>query len=303
MPPIVIDRLDDPRLDVYRDLKTPRDPRFRSWFVVEGLLVTERLLASPLQVASVVCEPRFVDRLSGQMCDSIPLYVLARDEIHRLAGFHFHRGVLACGRRPVSTEDSLTPIVADARLTLAVCIGIQDPENVGGILRTSAALGVQAVLLGPDCADPFSRRVARTSMGANFRVPVLTPTDLRGELIRLREQHGVRLIATVLDPSADSLGCLQIPDRAALLFGSEGWGLDASWIALCDQRVTIAMAPGVDSLNASVAAGIFLYTYKFGQAEDFDRVFGTREERDGKTFGGKRGLGDGGQSWDRASDQ
>lgn len=104
-------------------------------------------------------------------------------------------------------------------------------------------------------------------MGANFHVPVLAPGDLRRELIGLREQHGVRLVATVLDPSADPLGCVEIPDRAALLFGSEGWGLDASWIELCDQRVTIAMEPSVDSLNASVAAGIFLYTYKTGQRE------------------------------------
>ncbi len=266
MPPIVIDRLDDPRLDVYRDLKALRDPRFRSWFVVEGLLVTERLLASPLRVASVVCEPRFVDRLSEQMSDSIPIYVLKRDEIHRLAGFHFHRGVLACGHRPAWADASHSTIFADARMTLAVCIGIQDPENVGGILRTSAALGVKAVLLGPDCADPFSRRVARTSMGANFRVPVLAPQDLRSELIRLRQQHRVRLVATVLDATAESLGSLEIPERAALLFGSEGWGLDASWIELCDRRVTIAMEPGVDSLNASVAAGIFLYTFTTGQS-------------------------------------
>ncbi len=267
MPPIVIDRLDDPRLDEYRDLTTPRDPRFRPWFVVEGLLVTERLLASPLQVASVVCEPRLVDRLSEQIADSIPLYVLAPDEIRRLAGFDFHRGVLACGQRPASADDSDVLVPADVRMTLAICIGIQAPENLGGILRTSAALGVAAVLLGPDCADPFSRRVARTSMGANFHVPVLAPEDLRRELIRLREQHDVRLVATVLDPTADPLGCVEIPDRAAILFGSEGWGLDASWIELCDQRVTIAMEPGVDSLNASVAAGIFLYTYRIAQRE------------------------------------
>jgi tRNA G18 (ribose-2'-O)-methylase SpoU len=262
MPPVSIERLDDPRLDVFRDLKAPRDPRFRSLFVVEGLLVTERLLASRLEVASVVCEPRFVDRLAAQLDASIPLYVLAREHVHQLAGFHFHRGVLSCGRRPAPSDFATVLDNLPAKTTLAVCIGIQDPENLGGILRTSAALGVHAVLLGPDCADPFSRRVARTSMGANFRVPVLEPMDLRRQLVQMRDQQGVRLIATVLDAQAERLDAVDCPDRAALLFGSEGWGLDASWIELCDQRVTIPMEPGVDSLNASVAAGIFLYTYR-----------------------------------------
>jgi tRNA G18 (ribose-2'-O)-methylase SpoU len=99
-------------------------------------------------------------------------------------------------------------------------------------------------------------------MGANFRVPVVEPIDLRSQLVRMRDQQGVRLIATVLDTQAERLDVAACPDRTALLFGSEGWGLDASWIELCDQRVTIPMEAGVDSLNASVAAGIFLYTYR-----------------------------------------
>jgi tRNA G18 (ribose-2'-O)-methylase SpoU len=262
MSPIAIDRIDDPRLDVFRDLKAPREPRFRPSFVVEGLLVTERLLVSRFEIEAVVTEPRFVERLSAQLDDSTPLYVLPRDRIQQLAGFDFHRGVLGCGRRPASP--ALVDLVpaAPAPVTLAVCIGIQDPENLGGILRSSAALGIQAVVLGPDCADPYSRRVARTSMGANFRVPVAEPEDLGRELAELRDRHGIRLIATVLDPQADLLNAVERPARVALLFGSEGRGLGESWTALCDQRVTIPMQPGVDSLNASVAAGIFLYTYR-----------------------------------------
>lgn len=262
MLPIVIDRIDDSRLDVFRELKAPREPRFRPLFVVEGLLVTERLLASRFEVEAVLTEPRFVDRLSGQLDDTTSLYVLPRDRIQQLAGFNFHRGVLGCGRRPASP--ALVDLVpaAPTPVTLAVCVGIQDPENLGGILRSSAALGIQAVVLGPNCADPYSRRVARTSMGANFRVPVAEPEDLGRELAELRDRHGVRLVATVLDPHADRLDEAEGPGRVALLFGSEGWGLDESWTTLCDQRVTIPMQPGVDSLNASVAAGIFLYTYR-----------------------------------------
>jgi tRNA G18 (ribose-2'-O)-methylase SpoU len=132
---------------------------------------------------------------------------------------------------------------------------------LGGILRSSAALGVWAVALGENCADPYSRRVARTSMGSNFRVPISEPEDLFRELIELREGHGFRLIATVLDPQAEPLHTVDRPERVALLFGSEGWGLKEEWTALCDQRVTIPMQRDVDSLNASVAAGIFLSAY------------------------------------------
>jgi tRNA G18 (ribose-2'-O)-methylase SpoU len=247
---------------VFRDLKSPRDPRFRSLFVVEGLVVTERLLESQLEVTAVVTEPRYVDWLAGRIADSVPIYVLTRDRVERLAGFHFHRGVLCCGRRPVSPPltDFLPP--APAGVTLAVCVGVQDPENLGGIIRSGSAFGVGAVVSGQGCADPYSRRVARTSMGANFEVPIVEPEDLRGELVELRDRHGVRLVATVLDPSAVTLDHVDKPARTALLFGNEGRGLDDAWIGLCDQRVTIPMRPGVDSLNASVAAGIFLHSYR-----------------------------------------
>jgi tRNA G18 (ribose-2'-O)-methylase SpoU len=141
---------------------------------------------------------------------------------------------------------------------------VQDPENLGGILRTSAAFGARAVLLGPGCADPYSRRVARTSMAANFQVPLRVTDDLRRDLLELRQRGDVRLIATVLDSDAPPLHTVARFDRQALLLGGEGFGLDRSWIELCDQRVTMPMQPGVDSLNVSVAAGIFLYHFRQG---------------------------------------
>jgi tRNA G18 (ribose-2'-O)-methylase SpoU len=147
------------------------------------------------------------------------------------------------------------------RATLMVCVGIQDPENLGSILRTSAAFGVSMVLLGPHCADPFSRRVARTSMGANFRLPVVESLDLQADLLTLRDEFGVRLVATVLGSEAQPLPEVAVEDRHALLFGSEGHGLDQRWVELCDLRVTIPMRPAVDSLNVSVAAGVVLYHF------------------------------------------
>lgn len=261
MPLIPIDRLEDPRLDPFRDLKSrrglPRPPQF----VVEGLHVTERLLASPLETLAVLAERRLAERLLPQMSPATPLYVIPREMVESLVGFNFHRGVLGCARRPPSPALAALVPPHPAAITLAICIGIQDPENLGGIIRSGAALGIGAAVLGPLCADPFSRRVARTSMGASFRLPISEPQDLYDQLSALKKQS-IQLVATVLDPAAQRLNEAAKPDRVALLFGSEGHGLEPRWIELCDQRVTIPMQPGVDSLNASVAAGIFLYSYR-----------------------------------------
>ncbi len=136
---------------------------------------------------------------------------------------------------------------------------MQDPENLGAILRLSGAFGVDAVLLGPDCPNPFSRRVLRVSMGAGFALPIVEADDLEAELAALAEQWGCERWATVLDPAAEPLAQLTRPARLALLLGSEGHGLTERWIAQTDRRVTIPMRSGADSLNVAVAAGIFLY--------------------------------------------
>jgi len=256
---VQIESADDPRLAVYRDLKSPLAKRRGQRFVVEGELLAERLLASGLGLESVLVEPRLADEWAARLPADIPLLVLPHALVRELIGFRFHRGVLACGIRPPQAD--LRQLLAASPQTTAwiVCVGVKDPENLGGILRSGAAFGVQAVLLGEECADPFSRRVARTSMGANFHLPLIESDDLPGDLLTLRNDSGVQLVATVLADDAEALESVQPTERAALLFGSEGFGLGPDYLRLCDRRVTIPMRPGVDSLNVNVAAGIFLY--------------------------------------------
>lgn len=265
MPAIRIETIDDPRLAVYRDLKSPEAKRRGERFVVEGQLLAERLLTSGLQVESVLVEERLADPWSALTPAGVPLLVIPRGWVRELIGFRFHRGVLACGRRPPNADlGQLAQSIGESS-TWVACVGVQDPQNLGGIMRSSAAFGVHAVLLGPDCADPFSRRVARTSMGANFALPLIESDDLTRDLNALRQKHGVQLVATVLADDAEPLSALVPRPHTALLFGSEGFGLAPQWLALCDRRVTIPMQPGVDSLNVNVAAGIFLYRWLSGQ--------------------------------------
>jgi len=153
---------------------------------------------------------------------------------------------------------------ADARpeRSLIVCPQITQAENLGLVFRTAAGFGVDGILLGQQCCDPFSRRCLRLSMGGVLAVPFVRSEDLLLDLNRLKHQWGFDRVATVLDPRAERLPDAAWGPRTALVFGNEFEGLSGEWLAACDRRVTIPMQPGTDSLNLGVAAGIFVYELK-----------------------------------------
>jgi tRNA G18 (ribose-2'-O)-methylase SpoU len=254
-----IDHINDPRLDPYRDLKQTNRTRWSGTFIAEGDKLVERLLASRYPTESVLMADRFVETWHARISPALPVYVLPDDKVEQLVGFNFHRGVLACGRR--IDEPTLAEIVPPAPqpVSLVVLPDVQSPENLGVILRVSAALGVDAVLLGPRAGDPLSRRVLRTSMGYALHTPLITLREPIRELTALAKEQELGLIATALAPRAVDLRTLAPRPRQAILFGSEGHGLDQDYLRLCDQWVTIPMRAGVDSLNVGVAAGIVLH--------------------------------------------
>jgi tRNA G18 (ribose-2'-O)-methylase SpoU len=171
----------------------------------------------------------------------------------QVVGFHLNRGVLATAdRAPVPSAPEL---IARSH-HLAVLEGVNDHENLGALFRNAAALGVDAVLLGPGCADPLYRRSVRVSMGHVLRVPFapLRPWVAGIEVLRAA---GFRVAA--LSPTLDALPLAQAglgADRVAWLLGAEGPGLSAEALAAADLVVRIPMAPGVDSLNIATAAAI-----------------------------------------------
>lgn len=256
-----IESIDDPRVWPYRDLPTSRLPRESGLFIAEGRTLVERLLASDYAVASVLLEDRFAEAIGPLVPRDVPILLAERQLVQQIVGFRFHRGVMACGRRRASpTLEELLP-VSGKPWTFVVCPDVQDPENLGGVLRNSAAFGADAVLLGSQTPDPFSRRTLRVSMGNALKLPLRESNDLAADLKRLRHEYGVQLIASVLDPDAERLEAVKRPERLAVLFGGEGYGLERRWIELCDRRVTIDMSLNTDSLNVAVASGIFLYHF------------------------------------------
>jgi tRNA G18 (ribose-2'-O)-methylase SpoU len=143
---------------------------------------------------------------------------------------------------------------------LVGCVDVQDPTNLGGILRNCAAFGVHAVLVSKHCADPFARRVLRVSMGASLQLWIIECDDITAELQQLGSDHNFQTVATVVG-AAPSLEDAARAERMVLVIGSEAEGLPDDLIDACDRRVTIPMSPQTDSLNASVAAGVFLYHF------------------------------------------
>lgn len=261
MPHVHIDSLQDPRLDPYRHLKDTNQTRWTGLFVAEGEKLVRRLLASRFSVASVLVSEPYVEQFAP-LAGEVPLLIVPEALIEPLVGFNFHRGVLACGRRlPNPALEDLVPSDRP-RLTLVVCPDVQDPENLGSILRVARAFGVDAMLLGPRSTDPLSRRVLRVSMGAALQLPWARSDDLENDLRRLQSEWSVQMAATVLDANAEPLANLSRPDRLGLLLGSEGHGLERHLVDLCDRLITIPMSPGTDSLNVAVAAGIFLHHFR-----------------------------------------
>lgn len=274
MPRVPIRSIDDRRLEPYRNLKFTSEMRRQSLFVAEGDKLAVRLLQSRYPVHSLLAGEQFLASSTLEIPPNVTTYVVTDSLLREIVGFKFHRGVLACGirgpDRSVASilETSITPTnqskAAEAfeshtPVMIVVCVGVQDPTNLGTILRTSQAFGANAIVLAGDCADPFSRRVLRVSMGASLELPIAISADLATDLEVLRSGYGMTLIAAVASASGEPLDTVGRTARVAVLFGNESDGLSDQWSSICDRRVTIPMAPNADSLNVGVATGIFLY--------------------------------------------
>ena len=250
-------------LGLYRDLRD-RDLRREGLLIAEGRWLVERLLASGWEVLSVLCAPRFAEHFRRLAAERCPVLSAAEEELARTAGFPFHRGVLAAARRPefpplASWLARAGSPARPAGTTLVICPRLTGEYNLGSVVRSSAALGADALAVGSSCCDPLSRRALKVSMGAAFRLPFLRLEEERADLERLRAA-GFRLAGASPAPEAVPLAAWRREGPVALVLGEEAEGLPEPWAGGCDLLLRIPMRAGADSLNVSVAAGILLYT-------------------------------------------
>ncbi len=258
---VEIGSADDPRLTDYRDL---RDVELRKHleaehglFLAEGEKVVRRAVEAGHRPRSFLMARRWLDGLADVLeTTQAPCYVVSEALAEEVTGFHVHRGALASlERRPLPALDD---VLAGARSVL-VLEEIVDHTNVGAIFRSGAALGFDAVLLAPRCADPLYRRSVKVAMGAVFALPWTRLPDWYDALPDLAERGFTTVALTLADDAAPVDEAVAGVDRLALVLGSEGHGLSARWEQSADRRAIIPMAGAIDSLNVAAATAVACY--------------------------------------------
>lgn len=257
-----ITALDRPELAPYRTLKRYADHEKLGIFVVEGDKVLARLLESEFTVVSVLLvEERlaeFEPRLRARPEKEITVFTCAKPVLSELAGFEIYQGVLAIAQiPPPRTLENILATCPSPRFLVALD-GLSNAENVGTLMRTCLAFDAQALIAGETCSSLYLRRTVRNSMGAAFKLPMLKTENLVQTLQTLRAS-GVRCLATHPRPDAKIASQANFTGDCCVVLGSEGLGISAPVLAVCDEAVMIPMTNAVDSLNVSAAAAVLLY--------------------------------------------
>ena len=198
-----------------------------------------------------------LERFGRLAPEGVPVYAATNELMRSITGFAVHRGVLASfDRKPLP---SVAELVRGAR-RVVVLEDVNNHTNVGAIVRSASALGVDALLLDPDSCDPLYRRSLRISMGEALSLPHARTEPLPAGLAPLREAG---FVLGGADPGPRAVDIASVAaaghDRLALLLGSRGPGLSPAVLAEADVRVRIPLAAGVDSLNVAAAAAIAFY--------------------------------------------
>ncbi|MEB3298048.1 MAG: RNA methyltransferase [Candidatus Sericytochromatia bacterium] len=241
----------NPRVQQVRRLHDGRGRREAGVFVVEGTRLLEALLVADWPVREVYVVPEREGTLPAAWRDRTT--VVASHVYAAMSTLEHPEGVLAVVELPVAPR---MPAVRPDSLWLALD-GLQDPGNVGALIRTADAAGVEAVLLGPGCADPFQPKVVRASMGSVFHVPMVRVPDMLACCASTRAS-GMRWVATTLD-DAVPLWHAALAGPLCWWMGREGTGLPKAALAAADIRVHIPMPGRAESLNAAAAAAVCLF--------------------------------------------
>lgn len=288
---ITIDSIDDERVAAYTNLteiqlRNRLEPE-RGLFIAESPKVIDRALAAGREPISLLVEEPWIEGMS-QTFDvvdkrwgtDIPVYVASPEQLRQLTGYRLHRGALSAMRRwPLP---SVEETCRDAR-RVAVMENIVDHTNVGALMRSAAALDVDAVLVTPSCGDPLYQRAARVSMGTVFQIPW---TRIGGDDKHfwprrgLEELRSLGFTTVAMALSDDSISLDELTrrlnnspesadhiDKLALIFGTEGDGLSRHTIAGADLTVKIPMSHGVDSLNVAASSAVAFYATSPKRAE------------------------------------
>lgn len=253
---IEIDSINHPDLAIYKEL---RETAFRDdeSFIADSPKVLNLLLESALEMRSILATPAYYEEFGSLLATRPELvcYVTRKEEMGKIVGHKIHHNAMAHGIRPPNaTLESLGSGVL-------LLDGITSAENVGSIVRSCAAFGVDSLVIAKDTPHPFNRRALRVSMGYAHKIRTHVHKDIR-ESIAAFKSRGYRIYAAELTPDATSLSKLKKSQKWVLIMGHEGRGISEEILRLCDEVVSIEMQAGVKSLNVGVAASLLMYSFK-----------------------------------------
>ena len=241
-----ITSLKNPKVTAWKSLKDRKGRRELGCFLVEGRKMLEEAIASAFPVEAVLADDARLDEFT--LPAGIPAYTMPAHVLAAVCDTKTPQGIAAVVR------------MAEVELhgpRLVAMDGVQDPGNVGTIIRTADAAGFDGVILSAQCADVFSPKVLRATMGSVFRMGIRVTDDLPGLLSQMVKEG-----ASVLSSQLDGEPFYQrspLNERFVLVIGSEGNGVTDEVKAIATHRVKLPMRGGAESLNAAVAAGIMMY--------------------------------------------
>lgn len=259
---IPVERADDPRLDPFRWRErqlASRSDRLETvgagLFVAEGDLVVERSLASGREPVALLCSDKVATEIAEHLSAAVPIYVGGESLRREVTGLGVPLGVTGLFRRPPLRDPDELCITSRR---IVVMEAVDNPTNLGAVVRSATALGWDALVLDATSADPLARRALRVSMGTGLTLPFarLGPDD---SVAALLARHDFISVALTPDPAASRIADIAVTGRMALLLGSERDGLTLGSIDAATFRARIPMHAGVDSLNVGAAAAIALH--------------------------------------------
>lgn len=272
---IEITNFDAPELDIYARLTEAqllnKDHPEEGIFIAESPKVIERALDAGYEPLSILIEKKHIlteGKSILERCDNIPAYTADFDILSKLTGFQLTRGMLCAMKR------RCLPAVKDICQNtnrVAILENVMNPTNIGAIIRSAAALNIDAVLLTPGCSNPLYRRAIRVSMGTVFQIPWTfigdKESDWSDQTLKELKQLGFKTAAMALSDNSVSIDdpVLLHENKLAIILGTEGDGLADTTISNCDYTVKIPMAHGVDSLNVAAASAVAFWELRYRQ--------------------------------------
>lgn len=241
-----ITSMKNPKVLLWRSLKERKGRRESGLFLVEGRKMVEEALASAFQVEALLVDEARMEEFT--LPHSIPTYALPENVLSSVCDTRTPQGIAAVVQMAVNPRLGRYIVALD---------GVQDPGNVGTIIRTADAAGMEGILLSEQCADVFSPKTLRATMGSIFRMPIDVTGDLPG---RLRELSGAgySVISSQLD-GEPFYHRSPVAPCFCLIIGNEGNGVSEAVKAAATHWVKLPMRGGAESLNAAIAAGIMMY--------------------------------------------